>query len=79
MVATLEELVACFDELEDPRSEINRKHPLASVVAVRLMDVLAGADGSTSIHRWAKSLEENSSGLLDLPNARPARTLGNMS
>jgi hypothetical protein len=36
VLATLEELVACFDELEDPRSEINRKHPLASVVAIRM-------------------------------------------
>ncbi len=58
VLATLEELVACFDELEDPRSEINRKHPLASVVAISLMAVLAGADGPTSIHRQAKSLKK---------------------
>ena len=24
-LATLEELVACFEDLEDPRSEVNRK------------------------------------------------------
>ncbi|MEI7698364.1 MAG: transposase family protein [Planctomycetia bacterium] len=52
-LATLEELVACFKDLEDPRSEINRKHPLVSVVAISMMAVLAGADGPTSIHRWA--------------------------
>jgi len=73
VLANLEELVACFDELEDPRSEINRKHPLASVVAVSLMAVLAGADGPTSIHRWAKSLEENLPSVLDLPNGIPSR------
>ena len=56
VLATLEELVECCDELEDPRSEINRKHPLASVVAISLMAVLAGADGPTSIHCWAESL-----------------------
>ena len=54
-LATLEELVACFEDLEDPRSEINRKHPLVSVVAISMMAVLAGADGPTLIHRWARS------------------------
>ena len=73
VLATLEELVACFDELEDPRSEINRKHPLASVVAISLMAVLAGADGPTSPHRWEKSLEENLPSVLDLPNGIPSR------
>lgn len=73
VLATLEELVACFDELEDPRSEINRKHPLASVVAISLMALLAGADGPTLIHRWAKSLEENLPSVLDLPNGIPSR------
>ena len=36
-LATLEELVACFNDLEDPRSQINRKHPLVSVVAISIM------------------------------------------
>ncbi len=72
-LATLEELVACFKDLEDPRSEINRKHPLVSVVAISMMAVLAGADGPTSIHRWAKSLEEQLPSLLDLPNGIPSR------
>ncbi len=36
VLATPEELVACFDELDDPLSENNRKHPLASVVAIRM-------------------------------------------
>ena len=72
-LATLEELVACFKDLEDPRSEINRKHPLVSVVAISMMAVLAGADGPTSIHRWARSLEEQLPSLLDLPNGIPSR------
>jgi predicted transposase YbfD/YdcC len=72
-LATLEELVACFEDLEDPRSEINRKHPLVSVVAISMMAVLAGADGPTSIHRWARSLEEQLTSLLDLPNGIPSR------
>ena len=50
-LATLEELVACFEDLEDPRSQVNRKHPLVSVVTISMMAVLAGADGPTSIRR----------------------------
>lgn len=71
--ATLEELMACFEDLEDPRSEINRKHSLVSVVAISMMAVLAGADGPTSIHRWAESLAEQLPSLLDLPNGIPSR------
>jgi predicted transposase YbfD/YdcC len=72
-LATLEELVTCFEDLEDPRSEVNRKHPLVSVVSISIMAVLAGADGPTSIHRWAMNLEEQLPQVLDLPNGIPSR------
>ena len=41
----LDEVVRRFEELEDPRSDINRRHPLSSVVVLALMAVLAGAGG----------------------------------
>ena len=50
----LEEVVAHFAELEDPRSEVNRKHPLASVLVIAIIAVLAGATGPTGIAQWAK-------------------------
>ena len=50
----LDEVVCCFESLEDPRSSINRRHPLTSVVTISLMAVLAGADGPTAIRRWAE-------------------------
>ena len=31
---TLEEVVGYFDELKDPRSTINQKHPFVSVVVI---------------------------------------------
>lgn len=37
----LDEVVVHFAELEDPRSEINLRHPLVSVVVIALMAVLA--------------------------------------
>ncbi len=50
----LTEIVAHFQSLEDPRSSINRRHPLVSVLVIALMAVLSGADGPTAIYRWAQ-------------------------
>ena len=55
----LDEVVVHFAELEDPRSEINRRHPLVSVLVIALMAVLAGASGPTAIARWARIKEES--------------------
>ena len=49
----LDEVARHFEELEDPRSTVNRQHPLVSVVVIALMAVLAGADGPTGIAKWA--------------------------
>src|SRR5258707_383276 len=46
---TVDEIIAHFNELEDPRSPINRQHPLVSVVVIALMAVLAGAGGATAL------------------------------
>ena len=45
----LDEVLRHFEELEDPRSDINRRHPLVSVVVIAIMAVLAGAGGPTAI------------------------------
>lgn len=68
---TLDEVIPHFNTLEDPRSPVNRKHPLVSVVVIALMGVLAGAGGPTAIARWAKTKEEFLLGVLDLPEGIP--------
>ncbi len=70
---SLDEVVGYFDELEDPRSTINQKHPLASVVVIAMMAVLAGASGPTTIAQWAKYKESFLLRLLDLPNGVPRK------
>src|SRR5262249_986068 len=55
----LDEVVRHFEELEDPRCSVNRKHPLVSVVVIALMAVLAGAGGPTAIARWAALETQN--------------------
>src|SRR5258707_15402655 len=67
----LDEVVGYFDELEDPRSTINQKHPLVSVVVIAMLAVLAGAGGPTAIARWAKLKGEFLSKVLNLPNGMP--------
>jgi predicted transposase YbfD/YdcC len=69
----LDEIVGYFDELEDPRSETNRKHPLESVVVIAMMAVLAGAGGPTAIARWAALKEEFLVAVLPLPNGIPRK------
>jgi predicted transposase YbfD/YdcC len=70
---SLDEVVGYFDELEDPRSTINQKHPLVSVVVIAMMAVLAGAGGPTAIARWAKIKGDALSKVLKLPNGIPRK------
>ena len=69
----LGEVVRHFEELEDPRSSVNRKHPLVSVVVIAIMAVLAGAGGPTAIARWAALKEEFLVTALDLPEGVPGK------
>src|SRR3954467_1443975 len=69
----LDEIVESFSTLEDPRSHINRRHPLPSILVIAVLAVLAGAAGPTAIARWAKFKEDLLTGLLDLPNGIPGK------
>ena len=70
---SLDEVTRHFRELEDPRSSVNRQHPLVSVVVIALMAVLAGANGPTAIAKWAALKEEFLVRVLDLPNGMPRK------
>src|SRR5947209_11813902 len=70
---TLDEVVGYFDDLEDPRSTVNLKHPLVSVVVIAMMAVLAGAGGPTAIAKWAALKEEFLLKALKLPNGMPRK------
>jgi predicted transposase YbfD/YdcC len=69
----LDEVVRHFQDLEDPRCSINRKHPLVSVIVIAVMAVLAGAGGPTAIARWAALKEEFLGAALDLPDGVPRK------
>jgi predicted transposase YbfD/YdcC len=69
----LAEVVRHFEELEDPRSAVNRHHPLVSVVVIALMAILAGANGPTAIAKWAALNEDFLVNALNLPNGTPRK------
>jgi predicted transposase YbfD/YdcC len=69
----LDEVVAHFQDLEDPRSTVNRRHPLASVLVIALLAVLAGAGGPTAIAAWAATKQDLLARVLDLPNGIPGK------
>ena len=69
----VDEIVRHFEPLEDPRSTVNQRHPLSSVVVIAIMAVLAGASGPTSIAVWAKDKATFLIGVLDLPNGVPCK------
>ena len=69
----MDEVVRHFEELEDPRSEVNLRHPLLSVIVIALLAVLAGAGGPTAIARWAVLKQEFLLQVLDLPNGIPSK------
>ena len=69
----LDEVIAYFDTLEDPRETTNRKHPLVSVVIIAMMAVLSGAGGPTAIAKWAALKAEFLSSVLPLPHGVPRK------
>jgi predicted transposase YbfD/YdcC len=51
---TLNDISKHFDNLVDPRSEVNRLYPLPAVVVIAIMGILSGANGPTAIAVWAE-------------------------
>jgi predicted transposase YbfD/YdcC len=69
----VEEVVRHFHELEDPRSSVNLRHPLVSVIVIAIMAVLAGASGPTAIAKWANLKAELLLKVLKLPHGIPQK------
>ena len=64
-----------FEDLPDPRSEVNREHLLVDVIVIAICAVIAGADGPTAIAAWAHSpcVADWLRRHLALPNGIPAK------
>lgn len=69
----LAEIGEYFESLEDPRWDINQKHPFVSVIMIALMAVLVGADGPTAIAWWGALKAEFLRKHLELPHGVPKK------
>ena len=68
-----------FDDLEDPRSSINRQHLLGDLIVICVCGVLAGADGPKAIGVWARAHAEWLKKYLELPHDIPSHdTIGRL-
>lgn len=65
-------LFAYFAELEDPRIEKNRDHPLVNVLVIAILGVMCGADNFTEIERFGLAKEAWLTSFLDLENGIPS-------
>ena len=75
----VDSILACFSQLEDPRSPINRVHLLGDLVVICIMAVIAGADGPQAIGIWARANQEWLKKRLELPGGIPSHdTLGRL-
>ena len=71
--AEIKGIVRHFEEMDDPRSQVNRLHLLADVIVISILGVLAGADGPLAIATWAVAQEQWLKQYLPLPNDVPSR------
>jgi hypothetical protein len=66
-------LVRFFDDLPDPRSNVNRLHRLGDVIVIAICAVVSLADGPTAIAQWAELNEAWLKKHLALPHGVPGK------
>ncbi|MCL2625142.1 MAG: ISAs1 family transposase [Planctomycetaceae bacterium] len=67
-VASLQEIINAFKQLDDPRMVNKNDHLLINIIVIAVCAVIAGADGPTAVGQWAKIHQDN----LKLPNGIPS-------
>lgn len=77
--ADIVSIVDFFDDLEDPRSSINRKHLLPDLIVICVAAVISGCDGPQSIGIWADAKRDWCQKHLSLPSGIPSHdTIGRL-
>lgn len=75
----VDSILTCFDQLNDPRSHVNRLHVFGDLLVICIMAVIAGADGPQAIGVWADTNQAWLKKHLKLPNGIPSHdTLGRL-
>ena len=72
-------LLSAFEDLEDPRVNRTKKHPLNCIIFLTIAAVVAGADSFTGVADFGESKEEWLKKHLPFPNGIPSHdTIGNL-
>lgn len=61
-----------FADLEDPRIERNRAHPLINIISIAILGVICGADNWVAIEEYGKAKMDWLGTFLDLSNGIPS-------
>ena len=61
-----------FQDLNDPRVERTRKHPLINIVFIAVCGVLSGANSFAAIHEFGRDRRTWFARFLDLTNGIPS-------
>ena len=69
---TLQEFSSIFNQIEDPRSDINKLHKLEDILLIGIISVICAADTWKDMEAFAKGREEFLKTFLDLPNGIPS-------
>lgn len=73
------ELIKAFEDLEDPRIDRTKKHPLQSIIFLTIAAVVAGADSFTGVEDFGDAKEEWLKKYVPFPNGIPSHdTIGNL-
>ncbi len=65
-------ILSYFADMDDPRIEKNRKHPLINVLTIAVLGVLSGADTWVDIEDYGQAKQAWLSTFLDLKNGIPS-------
>ncbi|GAB1354018.1 hypothetical protein MASR1M12_27560 [Erysipelotrichia bacterium] len=68
-------LLQSFQELTDPRHDMNKKHFLLDIIAITIIGVIAGFEGWEDIEMFAQAREKWLREFLRLPNGIPLTIL----
>src|SRR5512134_1772869 len=65
-------ILVYFADVEDPRKEKNRKHPLINLIGIAILGVICGADNWVDIERYGKAKQKRLGTFLDLSQGIPS-------
>lgn len=66
------ELRSIFNQIDDPRSDINKLHKLEDILLIGIISVICAADTWKNMETYAKAKEDFLRSFLDLPNGIPS-------